>query len=151
MRGRVRLRRDVESALPPETVYERRMEKRKALTRAIDFSIVDENGTEIWVEVADARLLHPSGRQWSFRDVTVREGDLVEILAFKQRVIDSSLPRLDRLEPTRIVLRGSPKTPLLILVHPPEASRLAKPTAARAALPGLDPRGSLGPAFRDTP
>ena len=136
-RGRVKLRAEQErgSPLPPGVVFLRRRAKKEVQERAVEFSLVDETLGEVWVDVANARLLHPSGEQERLGDHTLRVGDRIEVLGWKNRTIDRSMAeRLDRQEPVRIVLRAGRSLPLLIIpMGPAELS-------AATERPALPPR-----------
>jgi len=121
VRGRVKLREMGSGSgssleMPEGAVFVRVRGARRVHERAVDFSLVDERGEEIWIEVEGARLLHPSGNQWAMRDHTVRAGDVVEVIGWKDRRVDQRVTdRLGREEPMRATLRSGKTLPLLIV------------------------------------
>lgn len=113
--GSVARRSDV--PCPDGIVYaRRRKEGTKVIAeRAVDFALVDETHGEVWIDVAEARLLHASGDQDRLSDCVVRIGDLVEVVGWKARTSDQTLHRLERETPERILLRSGRALPLLII------------------------------------
>lgn len=112
VRGRVVLREDTIDG----AVFVRVREPYRVIERAVDFALVDEDGYEIWIEVENARLVHPSGHQWALNDHVVRQGDRIEVVGYKDRRVDPRVAdRLGREEPMRATLRSGRAMPLLII------------------------------------
>ncbi len=113
---------------------------------AFDFGLVDESGEEVLLDVADARLIVsdekfqklPAGaaleRVWALvsespeqskrpslrvSEVVVLDGDRVEVVGYKTRVVDVSVAeRMERDTPLRATLRSGAESPLLITLSP---------------------------------
>jgi hypothetical protein len=95
-------------------VYDRAILNRTVYEHAVDFALAVAND-EVWIDVAEARLMDPSGSQINLGKHVVHVGDYVEVVGWKSRTMDPLLPRLDREEPTRVVLRSGRSLPLLII------------------------------------
>jgi hypothetical protein len=95
-------------------VFERLVVRAQVKERAVDFVLVDENGEEMLVEVADARLVHLFGN-FGETPVRVSAGDSVEVVGRKHRAIDPGAQRLPRQDPVRASLTAPLPRPLLIV------------------------------------
>ena len=51
-------------------------------------------------------------------EVTIRDGDMVEVVGFKSEVVDPTVERMERETPMRATLRGGVNLPLLIALGP---------------------------------
>jgi hypothetical protein len=114
-------------------VFDRTILGQLVRERAVDFTLIDTNDQEIWIDTECAQLLRPQGTT-ELGSRTVIIGDTVEVLGWKDRRVDPSVrERLDRDEPMRVTLRAGKALPLLIVpvqgALPPAASPRALPAA----------------------
>jgi hypothetical protein len=100
---------------PDGCVFERAIIGQLERERAVDFVLVDENGEELMVEVADARLTHFFDRGDRDNCSRVWVGDAIEVVGRKSRIVDPNVDRLPRQDPVRAVLRAPLPDPLLIV------------------------------------
>ena len=124
--------------VPDGIVYERRIEDRIVHERAVDFAVASEMLGHVWVDVADARLLHPSGDQARLGAWTLRVGDEVEVLGWKARTADQRLVRFEREDPVRVVLRSGKALPLLVI--PGDVRALPASASAKVLSPAEQKR-----------